>query len=246
MPQSPQLFTSFERLAQPPIGQAARPAPHPDVHLPLLHTAPAPQLFPHVPQLSRLVWRSSQAPASTPPGQTVSLSGQPHAPLVHAAPAGHAMPQAPQFDVSLIASTQVVIPSEVHGTRPVAHPAWHAPSRQWFPGPQLTLHEPQYMGLDVMSMHLPLQGVRPAAHTQAPAVQVAPAVQTSPQVPQFDGSFAGFTHPPAQSVWPAPQVAAQAPLAHTAAAPHLVSQPPQLAGSLCVSVHTPRQSFPPL
>jgi hypothetical protein len=69
------------------------------------HTIPAPQIWPHAPQLAGSTFSSTQRDPHlvAPPPQT-----RPHAPALQTSPAWHALPQAPQLASSVATSTQLV------------------------------------------------------------------------------------------------------------------------------------------
>ncbi len=62
-----------------------------------------------------------------------------------------------------------------------------------------------------MSVHWPLQLVRPGGHAQAPPVHCLPPVQLTPQEPQLVESVCRLTQEPPQSVVGAVQLAVQPP-----------------------------------
>jgi hypothetical protein len=46
-------------------------------------------------------------------------------------------------------------------------------------------HEPQFLGSEVVSTHVPLQLVCPVGQEHAPLMQLAPTPQTLPHTPQL-------------------------------------------------------------
>lgn len=116
MPQVPQFAGSLLRSAQA-VPQVTFPVGH--AHTPEVHTWPAPQTLPQVPQLVSSALVSVQVPGDVAVApQIVALPvGQAQVPLLHAAPAAQALPHSPQFAVSEARSTQLV----PQVTLPVGH-----------------------------------------------------------------------------------------------------------------------------
>ena len=81
--------------------QFESPVAHDTSQLPMLHTCPAAQRFPHRPQWALSVCVSRHTPVhTTSPTEHAAT----HAPAEHCCPLGHAVPHAPQFALSVCVS----------------------------------------------------------------------------------------------------------------------------------------------
>jgi len=63
---------------------------------------------------------------------------------------------------------------------------------------------PQWSAFD--ATHCPSHASKPPVQTHCPPLHVCPIAHARPHPPQFRESVATFAHPPAQLIWPAPQV----------------------------------------
>lgn len=155
------------------------------------------QVRPHMPQLRGSFCWSKHEPLQpiVPVGQgggPASTTSTRQLPPVQYSPVAQVVVQLPQWPGSLRRSKQTplhtesgawqVTPASLEPPPIVAQvPITHASLL-----PHERPHEPQFVGLERVSTHWPLQLVWPVAHeaTQAPAVQALPAAQALPHAPQ--------------------------------------------------------------
>jgi hypothetical protein len=106
LPDAPQWLGSFLPSMQAPP-HWTRFAPQVVVHVPLLHTVPAPQALPQVPQFSLSVAVLAQY-GVPPSGEHVAKEPQvrPHVPFPQTVPGGHALPHSPQLALSVAVLAQ--------------------------------------------------------------------------------------------------------------------------------------------
>lgn len=215
--------------------------------MPLLHTSPIAQVFPHPPQLRASVARSVHALPPMPIPRpmkvhVVSPFGHVQVPAAHSPPAAQALPHMPQLRASVCRFEQ----APLQDVSPVTHAVEQVPAEQDSPRPHALPHAPQLAGLVSRSTQASPHAVVPAAHSHDPAVQLAPVPHVLSHEPQSKGSLVRSTHALLQFVSEPPHVIWQVPAEQTWPVVHAVPHAPQLAGSLCVSVQTPSQRSPPL
>jgi hypothetical protein len=166
-------------------------------HVPLEHTSPGAQTFPHPPQLAlSVVVVTQDTPAS--PTQTVCAEGHwaTQLPPAHICPAAHALPQPPQFWGSTLMSEQVA----VHWVVPGEHVSEQTPAEHSSAPAHLVPHPPQLAGSVIGSTQLPSHVSSPSAHEEPEldeSLEHAPtattiAVTTASTCPSF-GTWRVYT-----------------------------------------------------
>jgi hypothetical protein len=198
-PQPPQLPLSepvFTHAMPASVGHCVSPGAQ--AHVPAVHTWPASQTLPHMPQfaLSVLVF----AQYGTPPSGVHSASPPPsspphsiaHLPAVHTSPTEHVLPHVPQLALSVCVLAQVPLGQT---TIPGPQLGLHCPPEHAWPAGH-ALPQPPQLALSVWGfVHNPVpagQAMVGEGHAgrHTPATQARPVEQTLPQPPQFDGSVA--------------------------------------------------------
>jgi len=166
------------------------------------------------------------------PPQSSAKLGHWHEPVLQDFPPEHVVPQVPQLELLVCRLTHAPVQLE----RPVAQLALHTPLLHTSTPTHACEQVPQLLGLEAVSMQMPLlQSVLPAGHWQVP-LQTLPPVHVVPQPPQLEESVVVSVQLPPQSVWPPGQVQVPVqPLPPEHAIPHA----PQLSGLVAVSTHTP-------
>ena len=198
-PHVPQFERSFWRFAHQlelPDPQVVRPASQTCLQVPFEQTAPKGQVFPHWPQLLKLLSRLAQNQLQSVKG---GVQVGPQTPPLHTGvEPEQVVPQAPQFLGSVWVLVQTV-PQAV----PVApvHEVAQTPFVQIWPAVQAVPHVPQLRGSVLRSVQAwpHLSGARPtqlASHW--PDAQTSPVGQTWPQLPQFEPSRMRSTQRPEQ------------------------------------------------
>jgi len=159
-----------------------------------MHVEPAPQRFPHAPQL----FGSLASTAQVPFGHVTPPVPQTHWPDTHVAPVPQRVPHAPQLFGSLATTAQ---PPLEHMIAPVPHV--HTPDVQTPPAPHDTPQRPQFSGSWATFAHPVEQAIWFAGQMHVPFEQ---AWQTRPHRPQLLKSLDVFTQVPLQAVRPAEHV----------------------------------------
>ena len=116
------------------------PVVAPPVQVPLSQVWPAPQAWPHVPQLLVLDDVSRQVPLQFCWPATV----QPHVPFVQAPPVGQTAQPDPQCPESVVELQDM----SLHITLPPEHDDEHWPLSQTCPSEHTAQVEPQWAGVD--------------------------------------------------------------------------------------------------
>ncbi len=111
------------------------------------------------------------------------------------------------------------------------------PKGQAFP------HEPQFSSSLVISMHVPLQKLRPAGHTHFPSMQSFPGEQEFPHAPQFLKSKLVSVQVPLHKVRPARHE--HVPLMHAFPRGQTLPHEPQFSSLTLISVQVPLQNISP-
>lgn len=119
----------------------------------------------------------------------------------------------------------------------------HFPSKHISPKGQAFPHEPQFSSSLVISMHVPLQKLKPAGHMHSPLMQSFPGGQVFPHVPQFLKSKLVSVHVPLHRVRPARHE--HVPLLHAFPRGQTFPHAPQFSTSTLVSTQVPLQSIWP-
>jgi hypothetical protein len=95
-------------------------------------------------------------------------------------------------------------------------------------------HPPQFFGSKLVSVHVPLQSVSGATHTQLPSVHSRAEPHVVPHAPQLPLSVFSLTQVPLQSER-AVSVQVQTPVWHVVVPGQTIPQPPQFALLVAVS-----------
>ena len=170
---------------------------HESPHVPLEHSCPARQAFPHAPQLLPSPNRSTQ----TPP-QSVRPAAQTQVPNSHRPPAEHCTPHPPQLAASAEVSMQLPLQSK----RLAGHVHW--PFTQPWPAPHPRLHAPQCEGSELRDTHAAPQRVWPAGQPSAfalaaPAPPLAGVATPAPALAPTWPAWLKLSAPPPRP-WDAP------------------------------------------
>ncbi len=149
------------------------------VQVPALHSVPAAQRWPQLPQLAVALWVSTHAVPQR-------VSPAPHEQTLPAqlAPAAQGLLQAQQLFASVARSTQAPSQSVVGSPATVAQELAQAPREQTVPDGHARPHPPQLSGSLWVEVQTPLQRVPPFAHWHVPPWQVVPPAHRVPQAPQ--------------------------------------------------------------
>ena len=91
-----------------------------------------------------------------------------HAPATQLVPPAQRFPHTPQFAGSVVGSTHVVLPPEVHAMRGAVHIVPHVPPLQTIPAAQETPHPPQFALSLCVFAQMPPQRMVPVAHAHVP------------------------------------------------------------------------------
>lgn len=211
------------------------------MHVPLMQNCPAPQTFPHRPQLELSADTSRHTPPHTRFG---AAHGVTHAPAVQSWPAAQRFPHRPQLARSPETSEQLV-PHIIRGAGQVL---MHVELLHACPAPHARPQPPQLAPSDAMLTHDEPHRVAPTGHTHTPAEHAVPAGQAFPQLPQLVGSdevslqraphiMRGEVQP--DTVWHLPPM-------QICDGEHRVLHAPQLASSVVVSRQkAPQRVNPP-
>jgi hypothetical protein len=150
------------------------------------------------------------------------------------------LPQTPQLLGSSFRFAQLV-PHSTDPGKQLQLPEEHAPLN-----PQEVPQAPQFWGSASMSVHVPLQPVKPGGQgRQLPFAQNSVAAQALPQAPQFLESLSVSTQTPAHDTVGGPQAASHWAALQNAPVGQAFSHAPQWFESLWMSTHFPVQSLNP-
>jgi len=190
-PHVPQFERSFWRFAHQlvlPDPQVVSPASQACLQVPFEHTAPKGQVFPHSPQLLKLLFRFAQNQLQSVKG---GVQVGPQTPPLHTGvDPEQVVPHVPQFAGSSSPMVQNAPGPDPHCMKlpwQTQEPAW-----QTVYGELQTLsHPPQFLGSTWVLVHtvpqaVPVVPVHEVAQT--PFVQTWPAPHVVPHVPQLRGS----------------------------------------------------------
>ena len=111
------------------------------------------------------------------------------------------------------------------------------------PEGQVFPHAPQFNSSLLISVHAPLQDVKPFGHEHTPLTQSFPNEQTFPHLPQFLKSKLVSVHVPLQRASPGKHE--QLPLMQAFPTAQMFPHVPQFSSSTLVSVHDPLHRLVP-